>query len=69
MSGMNVRTARPRWWLGLRGFGCFLLGGGLGFLAYAALTHRPGGPPWGGLLLGALVCGVMGALFPGRRRR
>ncbi|WP_225097343.1 hypothetical protein [Streptomyces sp. CoH27] len=65
---MNARTVRPRWWLGLRGFAVFLLGGGLGTFAYAVVTHRPGGVPWGGLLFGALVCGTLCALFPGRRR-
>jgi hypothetical protein len=67
MPGMDSRTVRPRWWLGLRNFACFLLAGGLGVLAYAALTHRPGGLPWGGLLFGAAVCGVLSALFPARR--
>ncbi|MFI2202895.1 hypothetical protein ACH47Z_19365 [Streptomyces sp. NPDC020192] len=65
---MNSLTDRPRWWLGLRGLVCFLLGGGLGTYAYAAVTHRPGGLPWGGLLFGSLVCGTLCALFPRRRR-
>jgi hypothetical protein len=68
MPGMNSRTVRPRWWLGLRNAVCFLLAGGLGILAYAAVTHRTGGLPWGGPLFGAAVCGALSALLPPRRR-
>lgn len=62
-------SARPRWWSALRGVVLFLLAAGLGSLAYSVVTHRPGGIPWGGMLFGALVCGSLSALFPGRRRR
>lgn len=69
MPDVNSRTERPRWWLGLRASTVFLLSGGLGILAYATLTHRPGGVPWGGLLFGALVCGALTAGFGPRPRR
>ncbi|MEU6575553.1 hypothetical protein [Streptomyces sp. NPDC046805] len=61
-------TDRPRWWFGLRGFARFLGAGGLALFAYDELTHRPGGPPWRWLVFGAVVCGVLSALFPRRRR-
>ncbi|MFB7502521.1 hypothetical protein [Streptomyces broussonetiae] len=66
---MNGQTGRSRWWYGLRGFAFVLLGGGLGAFTYGALTHRPGAMPWGGMFFGAVVCGVLGAAFPPRRRR
>lgn len=66
---MTSDMDRPRWWFALRGFAFFLVGGGLGAFVDATLTHRPGGAPWGGVLIGALVCGTLSALFPRRSLR
>jgi len=65
---VTPKVDRPRWWFALRGFAFFLVGGGLGTLAYATVSHRPGVVPWVGLLLGALVCATLSAVFRGRRR-
>jgi len=62
MPRVTSATDRPRWWYGLRGFAFFLAGGGLGFFAYAVISRRPGGAPWGWLLAGAVVCGVVSAM-------
>ncbi|MFF4016723.1 hypothetical protein [Streptomyces sp. NPDC001843] len=66
---MTSGMRRPMWWSALRGFAFFLVGAGLGAYAYVTLTHRPGGVPWAGILLGALVCATLSALLPRRRRR
>ncbi len=68
MPGVTSETVRPRWWFALRGFVFFLVGGGLGAFAYAAVSHRPDGVPWAWLLFGALVCATLSALSPRRRR-
>ncbi|MCQ9182120.1 hypothetical protein KMT30_24365 [Streptomyces sp. IBSBF 2953] len=65
---MTPETVRPRWWSALRGFVFFLVGGALGAFAYAAVSRRPGGVPWGWVVFGALVCAAVGALSPRRRR-
>jgi hypothetical protein len=62
MPRVSPATDRPGWWYGLRAFVFFLAGGGLGFFAYAVISDRPDGPPWGWLLAGAAVCGVTGAV-------
>ncbi|MEU6552436.1 hypothetical protein ABZ915_19440 [Streptomyces sp. NPDC046915] len=71
---MTSDTDRPRWRSALRNFSFFLAGGSLGTFAYATLTRRPGGVPWGWvpwgwMLLGALACATLGALRPRRHRR
>ncbi|MBM9504386.1 hypothetical protein [Actinacidiphila acididurans] len=67
---MTSDTARPRWWIALRSFLGFFVGGGLGSFAYQVVSHRPlDGMPWGWLLFGSIVCGALSALFPGRGRR
>ncbi|WP_191876153.1 hypothetical protein [Streptomyces filipinensis] len=65
---MTSETGRPRRWLALRAFVFFVAGGALGAFAYAAVSHGSDGVPWSGLLLGALVCATLSALFPRRRR-
>ncbi len=67
MPGMTPETGRPRWWSALRTFVFFGAGGALGAFAYAAVSHGSAGVPWTGLLLGALVCATLSALFPRRR--
>jgi hypothetical protein len=69
MAGVTSEMDRPRWWSAIRGLVFFLVFGGLGTFLYVKLSHRPGGMPWGGLLLGALVCASVGPLFRGRNRR
>ncbi|MET9406157.1 hypothetical protein ABZX90_10340 [Streptomyces sp. NPDC002935] len=65
---MMSERERPRWWFGLRGGAFFLLGGGLGVIAYGLFRHRAlGALPWGGLLFGTAVAATLGALFPRRR--
>ncbi|MFJ9729322.1 hypothetical protein ACIRP3_41940 [Streptomyces sp. NPDC101209] len=65
---MTAYKDRPLWWLGLRGFVLFLVGGGLGVFAYTMVSQRPDPMPWGGVLFGGVVCGTLSALFAKRRR-
>jgi hypothetical protein len=60
----------PRQLSALRNGSAFLVGGGLGILGYAFVSHHAvAAMSWGGLLFGTAVSTTLGALFPNRGRR